>query len=69
MINATLSDKIPQLQGNLELELSSKTTLLGHFTTVTSLVIVFYFGSKALENWYGKKQDSLDKKTGEEINR
>ncbi len=62
MINATLSDKIPQLQGNLELELSSKTTLLGHFTTVTSLVVVFYFGSKAFENWYGKREDTLNKK-------
>ena len=61
IINATLTDKLPQLQGNLELELSSKTTLLGHFTTVTSLVIVFYFGSKAFENWYGNR-DPLNKK-------
>jgi hypothetical protein len=61
IINATLTDKLPQLQGNLELELSSKTTMLGHFTTVASLVIVFYFGTKAIDNWYGKN-NTINKK-------
>lgn len=61
IVNGTLTDKLPQLRENLELQLFSKTTLLGHFTTVTSLVIIFYFGSKAAENWFGKN-NTINKK-------
>ena len=57
-INATLADKIPEIRQELELELFSKKTLLGHFTTVTSLVIIFYFGSKAVENIFKKNGTS-----------
>lgn len=60
-ITKVLDEKLPKLEKNLELDLASKTTLLGHFTTVTSMVVIFYFGSKAIENWFGKK-NQLDKK-------
>jgi len=64
-INATLADKLPEIRQALELELFSKKTLLGHFTTVTSLVIIFYFGSKAVENIFKKNETSnmVDKKS------
>lgn len=63
LVNSTIAEKIPQLRGQLELELFSKKTLLGHFTTVTSLVIIFYFGSKAVESVFKKNGNSeVDKK-------
>jgi len=62
LVNSTVAEKILHLRDQLELELFSKNTLLGHFTTVTSLVIIFYFGSKAVENIFKKNGDSIDKK-------
>ena len=62
LVNSTIAEKIPKLRDQLELELFSKNTLLGHFTTVTSLVIIFYFGSKAVESVFKKDGDSVDKK-------
>lgn len=53
--------KLSDLRSELTTKLKSKETILGHFTTVVTAVIGFYFGSKAVE--------SLVKKNGEKNNK
>jgi hypothetical protein len=50
---------VDSLQSDIENELKSNQTILGHFTIMTGIVIAFYFGSKAVES--RKNGDSKEK--------
>jgi len=53
-------EKLKNIRDILKIELDSQQTMLGHFTTVVSVVIAFYFGSKVVEKVASKKNGESD---------
>lgn len=58
-----VKEKLSDLRSELTTELKSQETILGHFTTVVTAVIGFYFGSKAVESLV-KKNGGKNNKNG-----